>query len=39
MFCKAFRRVGFNCKKIIENFSSQKRVVFLLIGKGIERVI
>jgi ubiquinone/menaquinone biosynthesis C-methylase UbiE len=39
MFCKAFRRVGFNCKKIIESFSSQKRVVFLLIRKGVERVI
>jgi ubiquinone/menaquinone biosynthesis C-methylase UbiE len=33
MFCKAFRRVGFNCKKIIESFSSQKRVVLIVLHK------
>jgi ubiquinone/menaquinone biosynthesis C-methylase UbiE len=33
MFCKAFRKVGFNCKATIESFSSKKRVIFLLIRK------
>ncbi|MCC5994482.1 MAG: hypothetical protein LM587_02740, partial [Candidatus Aenigmarchaeota archaeon] len=32
MFCKAFRRVGFNCKVKIENNRS-KRTIFLLLEK------
>jgi ubiquinone/menaquinone biosynthesis C-methylase UbiE len=33
MFCKAFKRAGFNYKATIENFSSKKRFIFLLISK------